>query len=587
MSRLPYTQTWMMMVDRDVGGQTVSGLEPVGSSHIVLNQGDNGEAVGIREQVGAILAVAAARGIIAQPVQNDLAAIPALMTLPFDEARDLTCAQALARELRFTPGLAVRFDYAQNPPAIRFLSPAAENAGWLADFARDGAALDVRETQTGLPPAGCLLEIAVSGNVEGTAYSFSSFQAAGDTSDPERTLRAVLPVSGSESSADRRKLDLATADIPTDLNDAAFWRRWHADLKLIPADGIAIRQASRTGGGNLSLYPRFVTTAGVGMKELEEAGIAHFRTERLLCTAVVVTNVFPGQDPFDDSDSFEHIETASLSLEIIATDAETRLYRWTAESDATSGETVPPGLATALLAAHQADGSSAKVLCALKNGAALPLPGDTRNGLTAHTVTVDCRTFTVLVDFGPPAALGPVDLAGFLSGFRNLRRSSMHSSRDNGEVPARSETDGTLTLPATSSGWAKLGDNKIEVGGQAGGKAIIDPADLEKGKDAKFRDVSYTDALGKTKTMRVLAAEPSAGYPANDPDPCADHPEGGDGVASGDGDGVGSGGAGGDGGDDQQPGAGAGVPAEPADGEGGAGNGSGGGVSGCVSQCSI
>ena len=60
MSRLPYTQTWMMMVDRDVGGQTVSGLEPVGSSHIVLNQGDNGEAVGIREQVGAILAVARA-----------------------------------------------------------------------------------------------------------------------------------------------------------------------------------------------------------------------------------------------------------------------------------------------------------------------------------------------------------------------------------------------------------------------------------------------------------------------------------------------------------------------------------------------
>jgi hypothetical protein len=517
LARLPFTQTWMTMVERVVEGQTVLTLEPVGSSRVVLNQGDAGLSVSVREQVTEILAAAAARGIIAAPSAADVEAIPETLTLPYDESRDLTCAQALARELRFTPSLAVRFDYSTNPPALRVLAPAAENAGWLAEAALSGALLDVRETETGLPPLGCLLEITVTGTVEGAPFSFSSAQIAGDTSDPERTLRAVLPVSGSEFSADRRKLDLVCHEIPSDLNNAAWWRLWHADLKIVPAAGLAIRDASRTGGGDLSLYPRFVATGGVGMAELEEAGVAHFRVERLLCTAVVTTSVYLGE-----GQSAESVETADLSLEIIATDAETHTYRWTASSDSMTGETVPAGLAAALLAAHQADGLSAEVLCSLKTGAAIPLPGDTRNGLAATAVSVDCRTLSVSVGFGPPAALGPVDLAGFLAGFRNLRRSGISTRRNTGEDAEKAETDETFLLPATSSGWAKRGDNKVSVApaaGASGGKATLDPADLNAGDEAKFREIAIPGAEGEDPTYyKVLATE---GGPTSDPAPGA------------------------------------------------------------------
>lgn len=537
MSRLPYTQTWMMMVEREVEGAAVSGLEPVGTSRVVLNQGDDGTPHTVRQQVMEILAAAAGRGIIAAPSAADIASIPAGMTLPYDEARDLTCAQALARELRFTPGLAVRFDYSVNPPALRILAPQAADAGWLAEYALAGAMLDIKETLSGQPPLGCLLEIAVTGSVDGTAYACSSFQAAGDTSDPERTLRAVLPVSGSESSADRRKLDLVTHEIPSNLASAAFWRIWHADLKMIPAAGLEIKEASRTGGGDLSHYPRFLATAGVGMAELEEAGVAHFRTERLLCTAVVTTSVYLGEGK-----SVEHVETADLSLEIIATDAETHLYRWTASSDATSGESVPPGLADALLAAHQADGSSAEVLCALKTGAALPRPGDTRGGLTAHSVSVDCRTLSVSVGFGPPAALGPVDLAGFLSGFRNIRRSTISVRRATGESADGAETDGTFMLPATSSGWAKRGDNKVSaapVEGASGGTATMDPSDLNDGDVAKFREIEIPgkkegDAPSFYKVLATEAtSEPTAANTV--PEACehAEPPGGGAGGGGG------------------------------------------------------
>ncbi len=574
MSRLPLTQLWTMMVERTVDGVTASALEQVGSSRVVLNQGDTGLPVTLRAQVLEILAAAAARGIIAAPAAGDVAAIPEGMTLPYDEARDLTCAQALARVMRFTPALAVRFDYAANPPALRIVAPSEDNAAWLADFALDGALLEVKETQSGLPPLGCQLEITVTGSVDGSAYAFSSAQSAGDTSDPERTLRAVLPVSGAQSSADRRRLDIVTHEIPSDLASEAFWRMWHADLRLIPSAALKIRNASRTGVGDLSHYPRFLATAGVGTAELEEAGIAHFRAERLLCTAAVTPTVQTA-DAEGAAQSIEHTETADLSLEIIATDAETKTYRWTASSDSTAGETVPLGLAAALLDAHRADGLSAEVLCALKAGADLPRIGDTRNGLTAHGVSVDCRALTASVGFGPPAALGPVDLAGFLSGFRNVNRSTIHTSRATGGDSGSSEADGTFVLPATSSGWVKRGDNKSEWApdGTAGGKATIDPADLGSGETARFREITFTDGNGKAAHALVLATEPADGK-GDDPggtgeadgeEECSHNtdPDGGGGGGGGWGDGSES-----EGGDSHYPDE---RPDEPGGGDGGSG----------------
>jgi hypothetical protein len=306
----------------------------------------------------------------------------------------MTLAQALARELRYTPRLAVRFDYTEDPPRLRVMEPSGANAPWLADALLSGAMLSAREAQEGLPPLGCLLEIAETGNINGGAYAVSHAQEAGDTSDPERTLRAVLPVAGTDVSRDSRTLDLATAEIPVNLNSTAFWRKWHADLRAAPDAGLEIIDAERTGwADDPQLYPRFVTTAGVGMAELEEAGVTHFRKEFLTCTARIKSYVLvPGE--FGSSSVEERYESAELSLEIIATSAATRRYTWTEAFDYTGPEFVPDGLAAALLAAHQADGQSAEVTIALAPGAALPLPGDTRAGLAAQSVTADLKALT-------------------------------------------------------------------------------------------------------------------------------------------------------------------------------------------------
>ena len=334
-------------------------------------------------------------------------------------------------------------------------------------------------------------------------------------------------MAGKESSRTRRKLDLKTADIPEDLNDPAFWRQWHQDLRTAPS-GLEITDAKR-GGADPDDYPRFVVTAGVGLAELEEAGVTRFRAETLTCTARITANTFVTDADGVEQD-LETVETAALTLDIIATNAKTHLYRWTSQYDCTGPEYVPTGLAAALLAAHAADGASAEVTVALRPDAALPLPGDTRAGLSAHTVAVDLRTLTATASFGPPAALGPADLAGFLSAFRNLRRSTAHVRRSSGEAGGEEESDNTLEfLPSTSSGFTRTGCSKLEMGGGTGAKVSIDPAALKTGKPAEFRDIEFTGPPTRVEPRARLCsgarARPADGEKPEDP--CADHPSGG------------------------------------------------------------
>ncbi|MDD2349057.1 MAG: hypothetical protein PHG74_09330 [Kiritimatiellae bacterium] len=500
LARIPLTQLWHTMVEREdpETGQPTQTLEFVPSSRAILNQREDGAALSVRGQVLEILQAAARAGVIAEPAAADIAAIPADLMLPFDEGRDLTLAQALARELRYTPHLATRFDYSVNPPRLAIVEPGAGNAAWIAEAAADGAVLDIKETQAGLPPLGCILEITETGSIDGNSYAAIRAQEAGDTSDPERTLRAVLPVAGVDSSKVPRKLDLKTADIPGNLNDAGFWKRWHRDLASAPAS-LEITGAKRSGGmGN---YPRFVITSGIGLAELEEAGIGRFAVETLSCTAKITTTASV------EGETYTTVETAALTLEIIATTAKTKTYKWIPQRDYTGPEYVPSGLAAELLAAHQADGASADITIALAAGAALPLPGDTRASLTAHTVTIDLRALTATVSFGPPAALGPADLAGFLSAFRNLRRASLHTQRPTGEAGGEDETDNTLQyLPSTSSGFSKTGCSKLEIG-DGTSKTSINPDDIQPGDIAKFRKIAYTAPDGSEIRTRILSTE--------------------------------------------------------------------------------
>ena len=115
LDRLVYQQQW---ADLATGGT-------VWSSNLVLNQDLNGNSIGFKSQLNEILSFAATRcGFTFDVLSGG-------QQLPFDEVRDLTCAQAINRVLRWFPKKIVRFDYSPGTPNLVLAEPTA--AAWISD----------------------------------------------------------------------------------------------------------------------------------------------------------------------------------------------------------------------------------------------------------------------------------------------------------------------------------------------------------------------------------------------------------------------------------------------------------------------
>ena len=115
LNRLVFKQTWG------------AGAVAFSSSRVILGQ----TAAGLAQTMAAQLAEIA--GFAATPCGIALGtnAAPA-QYLPLDEARDITCADAIRRELRFFPKLVVRFDYAQSTPTLEIVALSTTDASYVA-----------------------------------------------------------------------------------------------------------------------------------------------------------------------------------------------------------------------------------------------------------------------------------------------------------------------------------------------------------------------------------------------------------------------------------------------------------------------
>ena len=114
LERIVYQQLWN-------SAETLSGevvLSPVMRSKVVLGQDSNGEKINVGQQVRDILEFAISCGANLQIGTIDLSA-----EMILDEAKDLSCAEALLRVLKWTPNCAAVCDYsAEGNPKINVLS---------------------------------------------------------------------------------------------------------------------------------------------------------------------------------------------------------------------------------------------------------------------------------------------------------------------------------------------------------------------------------------------------------------------------------------------------------------------------------
>ncbi len=395
MARLVYRQNWY----------TKTGVEL--SSRLILNQTQSGAKQSLSSELSEILRHGASEcgyqvGTISVGTQY----------LPFDECRDITVADAIRRELRFFPKAIVRFDYSLATPQISISRPdTSSDASYIASIPKTSRDY----TYTEHPITGVDLEIETVGSIDGVAYRQISHQKAGNTlaGNPD-CLYATLRLAGASSSTIRQSFDSKTENIPADLNDKSWWQTKHPRITTVDPNHLTITGATRSGSSDADKYPR-ISAASAG--ELEAAGLK-YRTEKFTCKATIST-----------ADDVE--EELELTMFFVTTNATTRKYTWTVSSEATSGETVPSGLAAAILADRSGELLQERMMIRL--GSSLPCLGDACDGLLLQSFDVNCDDLTAELSFGQPEHLSPEDMASLLSGFRNKRTSTSSYSRPTGK----------------------------------------------------------------------------------------------------------------------------------------------------------
>lgn len=483
MARLVYRQNWFTG-----GGYSRS-------SRLILNQHQDGSSQNLNSELYEI----ASHG--ATPCGYTVAQADVSVStqkLPFDECRDITVADAIRRELRFFPKAVCRFDYSGATPALKILKNASPStAAYVA-----GIPKGMREyVYNAHPITGVDLEIESTGTVDGAEYRQISHQTAGNTAagNPD-CLYATLQIKGASSSTTRQSFKSVTEDIPSDLNNASWWKERHPRLANVALSSIAIGEGSRSPAN----YPRIsAATAG----ELEEAGL-HCEVSKFTCKATITTT--------DEKEEEVYLTMNFLTTNATGTAAHPQTYTWVAESSSESGETVPSGLAATILAERAGSLLSERMMIRL--GDSFPQLGDaiveTEGTVYLQSFDVDCASLVADLRFGVPDHISPEDMAALLSGFRNKCTAASRTVRTTGKPDDNgSNVELGAIPPLSSTEFAPGQKSKTTIGPKAanspsikfdatgaGGNVDIKTSGIPTGKTISAHKLTFKDEDGNTQT---------------------------------------------------------------------------------------
>lgn len=482
MSRLVFRQTWAP----NVTGASFS------SARVILNQAPTGEDYTITQQIQEIANFAAAKcGFSAGTASLGNT------VLPKDETRDITCAAAIQRELRFFPKKVVRFDY--SGPTLVISEPSTSgNAGYVADVPKTAreyvynahpiSAVDVYTDDVQV--------VTGNNNVDRkiAALSHQVYPSGADTSGLD-VLHCYVPLARASSHSSWKSLESDTEEITSyNLNSNVWWRNKHPRLKDIPLANITISD----GDYEPKTYTRIARNTA---DELAEAGL-HSKVAVFTCKCKIATD--------DDVE-----EDILLTMEFLTTDATTRTYTWQTGSSSVAGETLPDGLAEALY--RQRAGSLVQERMTIRLSDDWPVIGDAADGLVLQEIDVDCGDCTAALSFGQPEALSAEDMRSLLNGFRQRGYAENAPVRANGEADASDATPVGGIKPLSSSEWSpgtkvKTTLKKVIAANRSSTSTtksiVLDVDDIGDNDTAKFRDITLVDATtGQEKTVKILATD--------------------------------------------------------------------------------
>lgn len=470
LERRVFRQEWKVAGE---GGASVT----TRSARLVLNVDELGLPVMLPGQIGEICSYG---GIMMAD-----GGIP-YIALPADVKENITCADAIRRLLRLFPQVVAYYNAERN--VVQFSVPdTSKSPGWLSE----GRILSRAKQYTAHPVVG--VDIATESvdkvvvDEDGATVDMRAYthQTAGNVNSDD-CLHVFMPLAGGSASTSWESLEVTTEEMPL-LSTPRFWQEKHPRLANVPLSAISISEAGRSS----TTYDR-ITSNDIGA--LRAFGL-NAEVVHCHCKATVTTE--------DDVE-----EELYLTMDFTMTDASPGRHTRQTGSSSMAGETLPEGLAAALLAQRSGNLEGEDVEIAL--GAAFPTVGETLDGLVCQTVEVDCDARVARLHFGHPDYLSAEDMRSLLNGFRGRAYASNIPQRGNTDPGAGEAVDVAGGIqPLTTTEFAPGTKAKTTIkhvdDAATSGAIVLDADKVDSGKTLEVQEAVFADGTtGKALATHKL-----------------------------------------------------------------------------------
>jgi hypothetical protein len=451
---------------------------------VILGQDETGQAITAAQQIRAILQYA-----IDQKAEFQMGEIKGFdFHFPFDEIRDISCAEAIQHILRWTPDAIVWFEYTSTIPVLHCGRRSYRSSITLPMDRMTDLKITSRHD---LQVRSVVLKYESSHSENGYTWRTLTLDRFPETATGQefKSLVLTLELDGARTHTDRQSVKTA----PIDVENQAWWQDHLPALNFSALKEVKIQNVRReTGlpnelvGGAVNPWMRCTVT-----KETVRAQITY-------------------QDPHDN------VLTRDVAVRIRATNAVTKIYeRCTVDSVPTP---VPAGLAKILYEAAAPltyDGTGSYVqeeIFSPENLVAktLTIKGGLPEWETMHApvqeVYEEVDTGRIRLHFGPPKHLGPDDLIQL-----------MRSNRIRvvpGSLPVRCHSDtvhiqGHVTefpdaVPLENAHVESGHFEKLTLKGR--GQLILDANTIHPGKTVVLREYKIVES-GVLKSALLMSSE--------------------------------------------------------------------------------
>ena len=454
LERTPYIQQFKVPSDPS---NTASSLVNAARGRVVLGQKGDGTKLYLGPALNEILDVAIAAGA---PIAYN--ALTLSQYVPWEEATDLSCAEALMRVLRWRPDLVCGWDYSVNPPKLTFTPQASlstislavqpagtTDAGGYAPF--ESIRLRTRPDLVIASAALCYLATNRDNEASWETVTTDIYPATGHVVGESDQLLRTVQLAGSVATSSVLQQKVNVDPIPSQLTLAgpltsgsdftalkSWWQNHAQQLRqsnvTIKQLWSGIREAEDGSAVNAALTNELVKGAVTDWMESNQSIVTERQRVSVMCL----------YDITDPVTSKVETQVSLLATTITATNAATKTYAFTASASYTPAETVPTGLAQSLYTAfsavqHEGTVSLVESDCsyAVGVGRALLLTGSLTAWSTMQAVIQRAdydldrgrTTFTV----GPPKQLGIADLVDVFRNNRTRPPTTSHLTRTTGK----------------------------------------------------------------------------------------------------------------------------------------------------------